>query len=322
MLSIFISIIVPVCNKEKTVEYAILSVISQSYRNYELIIVDDGSTDSSQNVIRKLIEGINYIRLVSQINMGVSVARNRGAKEAQYEYLAFLDADDLWHPDYLKNMAMALTVHPESKWVAANYERFVGSTPALICENMTLSLSDFKYVNYFEESCLINGKQSIVSSDSFVVIKDFFFLCGGYPDGIQASEDYDLYFRMARFADPLWTEKILAFYREDAENQLSKKTISLKLPPYLSAYFFYCPIKHKWLKELRLRTLYNLINKAVKNGTIESGFFYRKAFLSSLIKLVDSSGFFYFKPFIFHVFLSALYLFSPKLALAFLERGK
>ncbi len=303
-MSVFISVIIPVYNKEKSVESAIRSVFSQSYKKIELIVIDDGSTDSSCNIVRKITENVGCARLISRMNMGVSVARNYGASKASYEYIAFLDADDLWHPDYLKNMAAALTAHPETKWVASNYERFVGIAPALICESMTLSLSDFKYVNYFEESCRIKGKQSIIHSDSFIVKKDFFFSSGSYPVGVSASEDYDLYFRMARFADPLWTEKILTFYREDAENQLSKMLVDSRLPPYLTSYFSYSLVQHRFLKELRLRTLYNLLNKSILFGGAGS-FGSRFRYVKLIIFISLSPGSFSVKKF-FRYFRKAL----------------
>ena len=97
-----ISVIMPLYNNEKYVKEAILSVINQTYSDWELLIIDDASTDDSKNVVKKLIGGVKQIRLFElKKNQGVSYARNLGIKEAKGEYISFLDSDDLWHKDFL-----------------------------------------------------------------------------------------------------------------------------------------------------------------------------------------------------------------------------
>ena len=89
-----ISVVMPVYNAEKYVEYAVKSVLEQSYTDWELIIIDDGSSDSSIQICKKYVEKDYRIRLISKQNTGVSSARNRGLEEAQGEWLYFMDADD------------------------------------------------------------------------------------------------------------------------------------------------------------------------------------------------------------------------------------
>ena len=93
------SVVIPLYNKEKYISRAIKSVIEQTYKIFELIIIDDGSIDNSVNIVKKHKD--SRIRLIEQENSGVSATRNKGIKNAKYNYIAFLDADDEWKPNFL-----------------------------------------------------------------------------------------------------------------------------------------------------------------------------------------------------------------------------
>ena len=103
-----ITIIVPCYNASKTVGACIESVLAQTYHNWELIIVDDGSTDDSYEILLKLAINDSRIRIVKQKNAGVSAARNTGIKMANGKYLAFLDADDWYSNDFIEVMYIAI----------------------------------------------------------------------------------------------------------------------------------------------------------------------------------------------------------------------
>ena len=98
-----ISIVIPLYNKAHTIVHTLNAVFKQEYQDFEVIIVDDGSTDNGVGIIQQHFHD-NRIRIFHQENQGVSVARNRGVEEARCEYVALLDGDDEWHPDYLKIM--------------------------------------------------------------------------------------------------------------------------------------------------------------------------------------------------------------------------
>ena len=89
-----ISVVIPLYNKEKYIKRAIESVLNQTFQKFEIIVVNDGSTDKSAEIVQNIKDP--RIRLINQKNAGVSAARNRGIQEAKYEYIAFLDADDFW----------------------------------------------------------------------------------------------------------------------------------------------------------------------------------------------------------------------------------
>lgn len=97
-----ISVVIPLYNKEKQIAKTLQTVLDQTCQDFEIVIVNDGSTDGSVGEIKKITD--SRIRLINQKNGGVSAARNRGIEEAKGEHIAFLDADDMWNRDYLKTI--------------------------------------------------------------------------------------------------------------------------------------------------------------------------------------------------------------------------
>ena len=96
------SVVIPLYNKEHYIAGTLRSVLTQTFPDYEVIVVDDGSTDHSLQACKEVRS--DKIRVVQQVNQGVSAARNKGIELAAGEYICFLDADDTWHPDYLQNI--------------------------------------------------------------------------------------------------------------------------------------------------------------------------------------------------------------------------
>ena len=110
-----ISIIIPLYNKVKSITQTLNCVMQQSYQDFEVVVVDDGSTDGSIDVVHKFLD--ERIRVVSKSNGGVSSARNVGIKEAKYNYIALLDADDYWEPNYLEEQVQK--INPKATLVRA-----------------------------------------------------------------------------------------------------------------------------------------------------------------------------------------------------------
>ena len=112
-----VSVIIPTYNREKFVTLAIDSVINQTFKDYELIVIDDGSTDNTKNVLKQYNAKIHYIY---QNNSGVSAARNAGIKVARGEWLAFLDSDDEWMPEYLECQIQRAKEEPQIRMHMTN----------------------------------------------------------------------------------------------------------------------------------------------------------------------------------------------------------
>lgn len=107
----YFSIIIPLYNKVDYIEKAIQSVLAQTYQNFEIIVVNDGSTDEGEKIVESFHN--KKIILINQINQGVSVARNTGAQNSKYDFLAFLDADDIWHSEFLEQLNVLINKFPE-----------------------------------------------------------------------------------------------------------------------------------------------------------------------------------------------------------------
>ena len=106
------SVVMPLFNKEDSVPSTIRSILSQTYSNYELIIINDGSTDLSRERAASFSDP--RIQIIDQQNLGVSAARNRGIKAASNPYIAFMDADDIWEPEYLQTQRKLIQDYPEA----------------------------------------------------------------------------------------------------------------------------------------------------------------------------------------------------------------
>ena len=118
-----VSVIIPLYNKERTVARAVESVLNQSYREIELLIVDDGSTDKSCEIVAEKFDD-SRLKIIHQKNSGPGCARNRGIKEAKGQFVAFLDADDCWYEDNLKNIVHWFDAHPDVNVAAAMYYEY------------------------------------------------------------------------------------------------------------------------------------------------------------------------------------------------------
>lgn len=188
------SVIIPLYNKELSIVSTLQTVLDQTFSDYEIVIVDDGSTDSSVAEVEKVQD--SRIRLIHQQNAGVSAARNRGIKEAKGDLIAFLDADDEWKPEYLATQYHLFQKYPECSVFACNYEfRDVSGkvTPTLI-HKLPFVGEDGILSNYFEvASC----SHPPLWTSAVMVKKQAMQAIGGFPLGIKSGEDLLTWARLA-----------------------------------------------------------------------------------------------------------------------------
>ena len=118
-----VSIIVPAYNADRFINETIDSILKQTYDSWELIIVNDGSTDKTKEIIGKYISSDSRIRIINQSNKGVSIARNTGIENAQGQFIALLDADDLWLEDNLKEKVNLLLSNAKPDFVFSDKNR-------------------------------------------------------------------------------------------------------------------------------------------------------------------------------------------------------
>ena len=203
-----ISVIIPLYNKEAGIATALRSVLAQTYQDFEIVVVDDGSTDGSVAVVETFDDA--RIRLIRQLNAGVSAARNRGIAEVKGEYVAFLDADDEWMPEFLEEIHTMQETFPYCKAQATNYifnSNGINSPTILNkipfqCERGVLS-------NYFEvASC----SHPPVWTSALCIERNLLQEIGGFPIGIKSGEDLLTWARIAMRTQWAYSLKELAQY--------------------------------------------------------------------------------------------------------------
>ena len=202
------SVIIPVYNKEKHLSKTIESVLQQSFIDFELIIVNDGATDTSEAIIKGFTDPrINYIK---QKNQGVSVARNTGINAANADYIALLDADDIWKEDYLEKIDALIDEYPKQDVFAAVCTiESRGSTYKPTYSIANLSPNKSYVVSYFSSSYI----NTILTSSSTVLHKDVFETIGYYNPTLPSGEDTDLWIRLGIVYTVVFLNTPLATYR-------------------------------------------------------------------------------------------------------------
>jgi glycosyltransferase involved in cell wall biosynthesis len=189
-----ISIVMPLYNKAGQVLKTIASVTAQTVSDWELVVVDDGSTDGGPALVRAL--GDPRIRVVSQTNAGVSAARNRGIELASAELIAFLDADDLWLPQFLAAILALQADFPQARWFATGYEIRPASGEAFASRlrGPAASFSRGILPDYFRVAI---GSDPPVCSSATALRRDAIQGIGGFPVGIGSGEDLLTWARLA-----------------------------------------------------------------------------------------------------------------------------
>lgn len=219
-----ISIVIPLYNKQHSVYSALQSVFRQTFDDYELIVIDDGSTDASAQIVRDNFSD-SRLRIISQQNAGVSAARNRGVAEAKGEYVAFLDADDEWKPDYLATQMVLAEKYPHCTVFAVNYEfrNEKGEISPTIIRKLPFSGADGVLTNYFEVAACSHPP---LWTSAVIVHKEAIQSIGGFPIGIKSGEDLLTWARLAcRYEIAYCIEPLAVFNVEGYEIKERPKRI-------------------------------------------------------------------------------------------------
>lgn len=203
-----ISVIIPLYNKAGSIAQALDSVLAQEYQDFEIVVVDDGSTDGGASVVENY--GDARIRLVRQANAGVSTARNRGIEEARGEYVAFLDADDVWMPGFLSEIAALQREFPQCRAQATNYVfNSNGVKSPTILRRIPFSGERGVLTNYFEvASC----SHPPVWTSAVCIERALLLEIGGFPVGIKSGEDLLTWARVAVRTDWAYSMRTMAQY--------------------------------------------------------------------------------------------------------------
>lgn len=221
-----LSIIIPLYNKERHIKATIETALAQTLRDFELIVVNDGSTDGSQKIVEDIKD--DRIILFHIKNQGVSHARNYGIAKATSNLIAFLDADDLWRQDHLENLINLYIAFPHcglyaTAYLQKNKKIFIPS----IYHNIP---SDKYWMGIVDDYFASSTVNSIAWTSAVMVPKEILRKLGNFNENITmgAGEDTDLWIRIALEYPVAFSNKITAIYNLHTENRISKSCTQLR----------------------------------------------------------------------------------------------
>ncbi len=189
-----ISVVIPLYNKASQIASTLRSVLAQTYQDFEIVVVDDGSTDNSLAEVGKV--GDSRIRIIHQPNAGVSAARNKGISAAKGEFIALLDGDDHWEETYLETQLQLAHSYPDCDVFATNYKLVdeVGNVQSTVLRRLRIEGESGVLDNYFE---VASHSSPPICSISVMVRRGVFESVGGFPIGIRSGEDLLTWARLA-----------------------------------------------------------------------------------------------------------------------------
>lgn len=203
------SIVIPLYNKQAFIQRAIDSVLAQTVSEYELIVVDDGSSDDSLMLVQSYDDA--RILVIQQENSGVAAARNRGISAATRAWVAFLDADDVWMPDHLAELQILIEEFPTAVSVGTAYHKIdaTGRVQSLRYPQPISGRCRFMVEDYFGVSIT---HDHVLHSSSSAAKRLTLLQTGGFPEGIKSGEDLIAWARLALAGDMAFSSKVTAIF--------------------------------------------------------------------------------------------------------------
>lgn len=227
----FFSVIIPLYNKEAFIESTVKSVLQQTFQDFEIIIVDDGSTDSSHQIASAFKS--DKVSIIKQKNQGVSVARNFGIQNAKANYIALIDADDIWYENHLLELKKQIDLFPEAGLYCNNYEILYAKNT---CRKASFNL------RYTNECIIVKDyfKSSIINPLAWTSAVGFsksdFIKIGGFNPALKTAQDLDLWIRFALNHKVSFNPKITMTYKLYVENSLSKNEYNKIRYAFINSY--------------------------------------------------------------------------------------
>ncbi|MBS1573218.1 MAG: glycosyltransferase [Bacteroidetes bacterium] len=280
MSSPLVSVIIPVYNAEKYIEQTIRSVLNQTFQDFEIIVLNDGSTDKSLEIIKGLASQDNRIIYIDKTNTGVSDTRNVGIENTRGSYIAFLDADDIWKENNLSVKIHTLN-ETGSKWTFSDYEYLYendkhlhftkgGITPTNIVTNLLL----------WEKEVVPGPCSNIIVHRSLIDegVK--------FDTRLSSPADRDICLQLASRTEPIFIDQILWIYRQHEQSMTTNNTKVIKEMIYL----YKKADEQKWFVDRSVR---------------------RKAYSNMNLKLAGMSYYFPSKRYLIPYFLLKAFWYSP-----------
>jgi glycosyltransferase involved in cell wall biosynthesis len=198
-----ISVIIPAYNCEKSIKETINSVLQQTFTDFELIVINDGSQDSTLDVINSIQD--TRMKVFSFENAGGNISRNRGLNLAVGNYISFLDADDIWTPDKLESQLEALQKNPEAH-VAYSWTDYIDEEGNFLVSGRRVSVNGDVYEKLLINNFLENGSNPLIRKEALVELD-------GFDESLKAAQDWDMWLRLAAKYSFVAVPKVQILYR-------------------------------------------------------------------------------------------------------------
>lgn len=255
---VHISVVIPSYNRAHTLDRALLSVINQHYPALEIIVVDDGSNDRSEELIARYPQ----VRLIQQPNKGVSVARNTGIQAASHEWIAFLDSDDEWLPEKLELIRQAQQNYPSY--------RFFHSNEIWIRNGIRVNQMN-KHQKYGGDIFAYCLPLCVISPSAAVIHNSVFESVGLFNEDLPACEDYDLWLRICHLYPVFYLEQPLIRKYGGHQDQLSRRywgmdRFRIRALHQLIQQSRLTPLQRQQAQDMLIKKLGILIKGAIKHG--------------------------------------------------------
>jgi glycosyltransferase involved in cell wall biosynthesis len=182
-----ISVVIPVYNNETTIEETIESVLSQSFSDLELIVINDGSQDSTLKIVSSILDP--RLKVFSYPNAGLAATRNRGISHASGEYISFIDADDLWTADKLEAQFKALQANPQAA-VAYSWTDWIDESGQFLRPGGHISVNGDVFATLLLRDFVESGSNPLIRAEALAEV-------GGFDESLPAVEDWDMWLRLA-----------------------------------------------------------------------------------------------------------------------------
>ena len=245
-----ISVVIPAYNASKTIQETIESVLNQTFTDFELIVINDGSQDSTLNVVDCIKDP--RLRVFSYPNAGVSASRNRGLAKAASEYVSFLDSDDLWTPDKLEAQLQALQANPQAA-VAYSWTDYIDEFGQFLYPGNHPTVIGNVYSELLVNDFLENGSNPLIRREALREV-------GGFDESLFGPEDWELFIRLAAHYPFVVVPRSQILYR------LSTTSISFNLSrqeaqclQVIERAFNQAPESLQYLKSRSLANLYQYL---------------------------------------------------------------
>lgn len=272
------SIIIPLYNKAPYVEKAIRSVLNQTYQEFEVIVVDDGSEDAPLppkggditqrlNFVENITNFKDKVRVIEQENQGVSVTRNNGVKLAKNNYIAFLDADDWWEPTYLEEMKGVIERYPQAGIYGSSYYKVKNGhhIPANIGVEPGFTEGEINYFRVYAKTFYMP-----LWTGATVIKKNVFLTVNGFKPNLKVGEDFDLWARVAIDYPVVFLNKNLAYYNQDVDAVASSSRMKNYKPEEHMLFCDYSSISNPDFQYLyQLLAIYGLLPSYINNQNKE-----------------------------------------------------